>query len=700
MTTEHSTRPRLQILKGETLSRSFELNGEATTIGRDPACDIVLRRKTVSREHARIVRRRGVYYLEDLGSADGTGVNGRTASSPIRLRDGDLIQVGDCLFRFSGSLIEVREEDASRSAILGVLDAAEATGQHLADDRPDVKLRALLEIGQELAKIRDLNTVLNAILEALFRIFPQAGRGFVLLQYEEAIDLVPRSFRTRHEDPGDLIISRTIFNHVLGEGKAVLSLDVLSDSRFSASRSAQLAKIRTLMCVPLWNHERHPVGILQIDTSDVQARFGPEDLELLVAVAGPVSIAVNNAQLLDEARREKARLELLAVENARLYHEAQAASRAKDRILAVLGHELRTPLTPILAAVSARLEHESDPVRCVELEMIRRNIELEARLIDDLLDISRIERGRLHLELEVVDMHDVISNTVEICRDEILVAGLSLELDLAASEHHVEGDHARLMQIAWNLVHNAAKFTPAGGTLTIRSFNTRRDASLGPGTGTRLVLEFQDTGQGIEPEMLPRIFEPFEQGRAGLARRSAGLGLGLSICRSLSEAHGGSLEASSPGQGLGSTFRVELAAVLSKCALTSVPSPTPSPLPQRSLRILLVEDNRDTLQFLSLILGHRGHAVRTAATLAEARSKLTGDLDLLISDIELPDGTGLELMREIGGGQELAGIAMSGFGSEEDLRFSREAGFAVHLTKPIDLARLEAAIQQLVPPVT
>ena len=159
---------------------------------------------------------------------------------------------------------------------------------------------------------------------------------------------------------------------------------------------------------------------------------------------------------------ELARRAALAVDNARLYHESQAASRAKDRILAVLGHELRTPLTPISAAVSARLEYETDPETCNELEMIRRNIELEARLIDDLLDISRIERGRLHLELEVVDIHEVVRKTVEICRDELLVAGLLLVLDLTATRHHVKGDHARLMQIAWNLVHNAAKFTPVG----------------------------------------------------------------------------------------------------------------------------------------------------------------------------------------------------------------------------------------------
>ena len=848
MITEFASQPRLQMLKGEALCRTFELDRDSTTLGRDPGCDIVVCRRSVSLEHARIVRRPNGYYLEDLSSARGTRINGLAPGGPVRLRDGDLIEIADCLFRFSGSLVEVREEDESRSAILGVVEATEASGENLAGGRSEVKLRALLEIGQEVANIRDLNGVLETILEALFRIFPQAGRGFVLLKGEGAVDLVPRAYRTRHNDPGDLIISRTIFNHVLGEGKGVLSLDVLSDSRFHASRSVRVARIRTLMCVPLWNHERSPIGILQIDTPDVQARFCPEDLELLVAVAGPVSVAVDNARLLDESRREKRRLELLAdagaglsvsfegeaalgrmarlvvpqladlclidlgtadgpvdrvatayadsaeprgfeelsrrfrpqsdslhpilrvlrtgtaeldnevaglapsasardgeppavvssmfvplvaraqtlgvlsligtkpdrhyssadlalavelasraalaVDNARLYHESQAASRAKDRILAVLGHELRTPLTPILAAVSARLEHETDPEIRDELEMIGRNIELEARLIDDLLDISRIERGRLCLELEVVDLHDVIWKTVEICRDELLVAGLSLVLDLAADRNQVRGDHARLMQIAWNLVHNAAKFTPAGGTLTIRTFNPPRDPAL---TDTdRLVIEFEDTGQGIEPELLPRLFEPFEQGRAGLHGRSAGLGLGLSICRSLSMAHGGSLEASSPGLGLGSNFRLTLDPLPARSPRPRNAPPCLVSPPLRPLKILLVEDNRDTLKFLSLILGQRGHEIRKATSLAEARRNVADDLDLLISDIELPDGTGLELMRDIVRARKLPGIAMSGFGSEEDVRFSREAGFSVHLTKPIDLARLEAAIEQFV----
>jgi CheY-like chemotaxis protein len=248
------------------------------------------------------------------------------------------------------------------------------------------------------------------------------------------------------------------------------------------------------------------------------------------------------------------------------------------------------------------------------------------------------------------------------------------------------------MQIAWNLVHNAAKFTPARGRLAMR---TRNVESTGLRVAQRLVVEFEDTGQGIEPEMLPGIFEPFEQGRTAVNPRSTGLGLGLSICRSLAVAHGGSLETSSAGPGLGANFRLVLELVASPPAGTSSAAPPELRALRRPLNILLVEDNRDTLKFLAMILSYRGHQVRKAMNLAEARASVSGDLDLLISDIELPDGTGLELMRELGGGDAVPGIAMSGFGSEEDVGLSQEAGFAVHLIKPIDVARLEAAIQQV-----
>jgi CheY-like chemotaxis protein len=296
----------------------------------------------------------------------------------------------------------------------------------------------------------------------------------------------------------------------------------------------------------------------------------------------------------------------------------------------------------------------------------------------------------------VVDAHESIREAISICRAEIDAAGIDLTLDLAAAEHHVRADPARLQQVFWNLVKNATKFTPPGGTIAIRTRN-RVDEDNSPGVGL-LVAEVSDTGMGIEPELLPRIFEEFEQGQTAPRRRAEGLGLGLAIGRSLAEAHGGRLTAASPGRGQGTTFTLDLPTVAAPYVGADRPSVTPVERPRgEALRILLLEDNKDTLRYISLVLGLSHHRVRTAERLSEAREAAAAEeFDLLISDIELPDGTGLDLMRQIGGGRRTPGIAMSGYGSEEDIRQSKAAGFAEHLVKPIDVRRLEEAIHRVV----
>ena len=404
-----------------------------------------------------------------------------------------------------------------------------------------------------------------------------------------------------------------------------------------------------------------------------------------------------------DARRHQQERECLLAAEQLARSEAEAANRAKDRFLAVLSHELRTPLTPVLIAASSLLEqgdHSLDPsVRSV-LEMVQRNVELESRLIDDLLDVSRIARGRMILDLKTVDVHLAIRDCVEICRDETSGAGLDVVLDLAARNHHVKGDPARLMQVVWNLVRNAARFTPAGGTLSIKTSNTPRpsdDQRTDPAQG--LIVEFIDTGTGIDTALHERIFEPFYQGDADVRRRPEGLGLGLAISRSIADAHGGRLSVQSPGPGRGATFRLELGTVPADTTTSPEPIRLPSNPPgQAGLNVLLVEDNQETLRYLTLILRKRNYNVvpvdRVSAALAAAGE---AQFDLLISDIELPDGTGLELIHGLGGGRTLPGIAISGFGSEEDLKLSAGAGFAEHLTKPIDLNRLESAIRRVTP---
>ncbi len=403
----------------------------------------------------------------------------------------------------------------------------------------------------------------------------------------------------------------------------------------------------------------------------------------------------------DVTERKRAEEELRSAKEV-----AEAACQARDRFLAVLSHELRTPLTPVLFGVSSLLESNPGPELRSTLEMIRRNIELEARLVDDLLDLSRFSRGRMRLEYEIIEVHETIKRAIEICRDETFLAGLEVVTELTAAHHHVHADDARLLQIFWNLIRNAVKFTPANGRLTIRSTNVRaRVGDRGETSPERIAVEFADTGIGIEETVLPRIFEAFEQYHNDLRSRSGGLGLGLAISRSLAEAFGGRLTASSPGRGRGSTFRLELdtaPAPAARAPERSAPVSTGSrsdPIGVSGLRILVVDDNADTLRYLSTVLKRRGHEVVTADCVAAARAAVNearAPFDLLLSDIELPDGDGMNLMRELSAGGRIPGIAVSGFGAEEDRRLSREAGFVEHLTKPVDMGSLDAAIKRAI----
>jgi signal transduction histidine kinase/CheY-like chemotaxis protein len=392
-------------------------------------------------------------------------------------------------------------------------------------------------------------------------------------------------------------------------------------------------------------------------------------------------------------------------ERVRMLHEqsareaAESANRAKDRFLATLSHELRTPLSPVLATVTAMLGDAATPdsFRSV-LEMIRRNVVLEARLIDDLLDLARIDRGTLHLKREVIDAHEMVQHVIEICAADLKLARIELVADLAASCHHVDADPIRFQQILWNLIKNAIKFTPAGGRVAVcsRDLADGSDGEAPP----RVLIEVSDTGIGIEPRSLSRIFDIMDQGGTAATRQYGGLGLGLTLSRSIAEQLDGRLSAASGGAGLGATFTLDMPTVA-----PSAPSPRGLPHPQaddpspasqpRHVRILLVDDNQDTLKFLSALLTGRGHDVRSASDMASAlRLASAAEFDLLISDIELPDGSGLELMKTIRSRGSVPGIALSGFGSLDDVEQSEAAGFALHLTKPVAFGMLEHAIQR------
>jgi signal transduction histidine kinase/CheY-like chemotaxis protein len=382
--------------------------------------------------------------------------------------------------------------------------------------------------------------------------------------------------------------------------------------------------------------------------------------------------------VISERRRAEA-------EMRRARDEAEAANRAKDQFLAALSHELRTPLTPVLA-ISSVLERDPALPSATrrQLEVVRRNAELEARLIDDLLDLTRIAKGKLRLEVAPVDLAELLDDVIEVCGADAAAKNLILERNGAGLGKFVDADPARLRQVFWNILKNAIRFTPPGGRISLRT------ADPAPG---RIAVEIADTGRGIEPSDIPRIFQPFEQ--AGT--RLGGLGLGLSISSTLVEAHGGTLTAQSEGPGRGATFRVELA-LSSSAPMPTLPKEIPSrgaETPRERRRVLLVEDHADTLGAARDLLEELSCDVVSAASFREALAAAkAGPLDLVISDLGLPDGSGFDLMRTLRDSYGLAGIAVTGYGMEEDVRQGREAGFVDHLVKPITFQRLEGAIDR------
>jgi PAS domain S-box-containing protein len=374
----------------------------------------------------------------------------------------------------------------------------------------------------------------------------------------------------------------------------------------------------------------------------------------------------------------------------RAWTSAEAMNQAKDRFLATLSHELRTPLTPVLAVISSLEGDGRMPAHFRrEIAMVRRNVELEARLIDDLLDLTRVSSGKIQLERRDIDLHEVVEHAIQTsCAGELATGRRHVEVDLAAQVHHLWGDASRLTQVFWNLLNNAVKFTPEGGTIMVRS----RDESP-----ARVTVDVTDTGMGIDADVLPRIFNAFEQGEPDVTRRYGGLGLGLAISKAIVELHGGSISVRSEGRDRGTTFSVQLPAEPLPFEAVAAPALQVAATAHAHLRVLLVEDHSDTAAALADLMRLQGHEVRIAGTIAQALSLAAEEssIDLVISDLGLPDGNGQDLMRQLAERFGLRGIALSGYGMEDDVRRSREAGFERHLTKPVNLEALEMAIQQV-----
>ncbi|HVF58161.1 MAG TPA: response regulator [Pyrinomonadaceae bacterium] len=392
---------------------------------------------------------------------------------------------------------------------------------------------------------------------------------------------------------------------------------------------------------------------------------------------------------LEELNQElEHRVEERTAELQRLNEDLVEANRAKDIFLATLSHELRTPLTPVLGwvnllrsggvALDASLMKQG-------LDAIERNAKLQARLVDDLLDISRIVSGKLRIEWEPVNLCAVAEAAIETMRESAVTRGIELRSEMPDCPLVVQGAPVRLQQIALNLLSNAVKFTPDKGSVTLRAFREGGEAHL--------VIE--DTGQGIAPEFLPHVFDRFRQADGTTTRAHGGLGLGLAIVRALADLHNGRVSAESDGPNKGARFTFTMPCATTRGAEGEAAGASPEELPP----VLIVEDSPETLELLQMLFARRGYFVMGANSAAEAlRRAAEMTPGVIISDVGLPDVDGNELLaqlRRLPGVESVPAIALSGYTTDEDRDRALAAGFTVHFAKPVDPDKLLETVRQL-----
>jgi signal transduction histidine kinase len=417
-------------------------------------------------------------------------------------------------------------------------------------------------------------------------------------------------------------------------------------------------------------------------------------LALDEAIAASVSTYVQNQNgHLVDVQSQRFEKEKQAQANA---HRQQAAAleeinRRKDEFLAMLGHELRNPLAPVRNALQViRLRGDDPSTRAWVEGVLERQLGHMTRLVDDLLDASRIGRGKILLRRERLDLVKLVRSTADDMRPVLDGAGVTLNLELSEPRAYITGDATRLAQVLGNLLHNASKFTNSGGQVTV---NLRTDHALG-----RVVVSVRDTGIGIAPAALPRLFDMFMQDERDLQRTRGGLGLGLALVKGLVELHGGQVTVQSDGPGHGATFTYWLPLEQAPRFPTPAPTTLPEP-PVGALRILLVEDNHDAAESLQVLLQLYGYAVRTEHSGGAAvAAALDFRPDVVLCDLGLPEMDGYAVaaaLREMPDLAHMSLIALSGYGSPVDQQRTQDAGFRMHLTKPVDPRYLKEILTKL-----
>jgi PAS domain S-box-containing protein len=497
-------------------------------------------------------------------------------------------------------------------------------------------------------------------------------------------------------DEFEAIVSQSTFKRGVGlpgraweSGQPVWITDVTQDQNFPRAPFAEKRNLRAAFAFPIV-FGGAPLGVIEFFNREPQPR-DEELLEMMAIIGGQMG------QFIERQRVEEERAELLLREQA-AHAQAEATSRAKDEFLATLSHELRTPLTPIIGwtHMLRRSEIMTEENRMTGINAIDKNAHALARLINDLLDMSAILNNKMRIERERVSLSDVLHEALETVEQQAAAQNIKIEITLC-EDMTVTGDRARLVQVFWNLLANAVKFSREAKAVRIVCETDAQD----------VLVHIEDEGHGIAPEFLPFIFDRFRQADGSSTRQHGGMGIGLALVKTFVEAHGGSVSAASEGEGHGSRFTVRLPRASRLLASSDETARRDDATPEegesaraKNRRVLIIEDETDTLQMLQLIFERRGFEVRACGSSAEAiRAADAGErFDIIVTDLGLPEMNGYKLiehLRSVPGFEYIPAVALTGFAAAKDVEETLASGFTSHLAKPIDPSALIARIEEL-----
>jgi signal transduction histidine kinase/CheY-like chemotaxis protein len=568
-------------------------------------------------------------------------------------------------------------------------------------------LRRLHDMSVSLTSTLDVESVLEEVLSAAMSV-QGADLGLLSLCDTERVGLNVKAHRGFDEILKDgewLTNGAVICGACYEQGQRLVIEDVEAEPAFAAYREvARLVGFRACHSTPLFTRNGNIIGVLSVHFRHPH-RPSERETRLIDLYARMAADIIENARLHQQVRHDLETRQHLLSREQMARAEAENANRLKDEFLATVSHELRTPLTAIMGWAgmlgSGRLD-EATAARAVET--IERNARSQAQLVEDILDVSRVITGKLHLNIGPVDAASVINAAIDSVQLAADTKGIRLEVTLDPSVRRVSGDSNRLQQVVWNLLSNSIKFTPSGGRVEVRLERA----------GSNVQIKISDTGQGISADFLPFIFDRFRQADGSSTRRHGGLGLGLAIVRHLMELHGGTVHVESPGQGCGATFTIRLPLAPAQERAKGRRRETRNIVPTadanafikhlpslNSIRVLIVDDDQETLSMLTTMLTEHGAQVQAASSAAEAFEVLQWyKPDVLVSDLAMPDEDGYSFISKVRAldaesGKQTQAIALTAYVRVEDRARALSAGFNLFVPKPVEPQELISAIANL-----